>query len=431
MKKVIINLSLIAIICLYPASVLKAQNIKVGYGWSVDNNEIKAVKEAVNMMKKGVKKPELVILYCTVGYNVKSILRNLRRELGNSTDIYGLTSCLGVVTRDGIHIGEKGSLAILGLESPALDFGVSGRETETPKDARRKARESFNEAILKAGKPEGSRPDLVIMASTPGIEEAVLKGIADVAGNNVPVYGGTAADNTITGNWKVFNNNEIYSSGFTLVTIFSNLKIGCAFLSGYLASEKNGIATKVKNKEGRVLLEIDGRPAAEVYNDWAYNKFDKQLKEGGSILVPASFYPLAKCFIVDGEQHYIGVHPSEINPKDKSLLLFANVKEGSRLYFTEGTPDSLIYRPKTIARRALINGRIKKKDVSLALFIYCAGTMLAVKDRISEIVPLINKVIGKVPYIGAFTFGEQGNIKGYGNFHGNLMSSMVIIGNKK
>ena len=258
MKKLISTLGLVAIFCFYSTNVLKAQDIKVGYGWSVDNNEIKAVKEAVNMMKKGVKKPELVILYSTVGYDVKSVQRDLRKELGKSAGIYGLTSCWGVISRDGIHVGKKGSLAILGLESPALDFGISGRETETSQDARRKARESFNEAILKAGKPKGSRPDIVIMTASPGIEEAVLKGIEDVVGNNVPIYGGAAADNTITGKWKVFNNNELYSSGFSLVTIFSNLKIGYAFHSGYLGSEKDGIATKVKNKEGRVLLEIDG-----------------------------------------------------------------------------------------------------------------------------------------------------------------------------
>lgn len=101
------------------------------------------------------------------------------------------------------------------------------------------------------------------------------------------------------------------------------------------------------------------------------------------------------------------------------------------MYFTEGTSDSLIYRPRTVSRRALVNGRIKKIEVTSALFTYCAGTMLAVQDRIDQIVPVINRVIGNAPYIGAFTFGEQGNIKGFGNFHGNLMSSIVITGNTK
>ena len=58
--------------------------------------------------------------------------------------------------------------------------------------------------------------------------------------------------------------------------------------------------------------------------------------------------------------------------------------------------------------------------------------MLTVKYGIRKIVLLVNKIIGNVPYIAVFTFGEQGNIKGYGNFYGNpMMNSVVIFGNKE
>ncbi|MEA3361126.1 MAG: FIST N-terminal domain-containing protein [Thermodesulfobacteriota bacterium] len=431
MKRLIFSLSIAIVICFNLHGVVRAQNIQVGYGWSTDNNETKAVEQAVNMMTEGVETPELVILYTTVGYDVERIHEILRKKLGKSTQVFGMTSCWGVVTRDGIKVGEKGSLAVLGMTSPVSEFGVGGAQVNSGDDIRSKAAEGIRKAILNAGKSEGSKPNLVLIAASPGIEEEVLKGIAEAVGKDIPVYGGSAADNTISGNWKVFHNNQIYSSGFSVAAIFTELKTGHAYHSGYLGSDMNGLATKVKNGEGRVLQEIDGKPAADVYNEWAYNKYDKQLKEGGTILGPASFYPLARKVYAEGMTHFIGIHPSEIYPEDRSLQLFANVKQGERLYFTEGTPNALIYRPRTIIRRALVNGRIKKKDAALGLNIYCAGTMLAVKDRIAEIVPIINQTLGKTPYIGAFTFGEQGNIKGYGNFHGNLMSSMVIMGSEK
>lgn len=142
-----------------------------------------------------------------------------------------------------------------------------------------------------------------------------------------------------------------------------------------------------------------------------YYKFDDQLENGGSVLGPASFYPLARKIQDDDRRsHFIGIHSSVMNKNDKSIDLFANVEKGCRLYFTEGTPDALIHRPGTITSRALVNGRIKKRDAGLGLFIYCGGTMLAVQDRINEIVPIINKRLASVPCIGAFTFGEQGNI---------------------
>lgn len=431
MKKSTILIVLAIVFGLFVSTGVDASNIRTGYGWSVSDDENTAVKEAVKMLKNGVNSPALVILYTTVGYDVPRVHRLLREEIGDTAKIFGLTSCWGVVTRDGVHVGEKGSLAVLGVSSPASSFGVSGSQVETPEEVRRKAGESLHEAVLNAGKSKGARPDMVLMAASPGIEEEVLKGIADAAGKEVPVYGGSAADNTLAGEWKVFSNNAAYSSGFSLVAIFTELKVGHAYHSGYLGSQKNGVATLVKDGEGRILKEIDGRPAAEVYNEWAYGKFERQLAEGGNILGPASFYPIARRVKKQGRSHYIGIHPSGINLKDKSLQVFADIKEGTRLFFTEGTPDALIYRPRTITRRALVNGRIKKKDAAMGLLIYCGGTMLAVKDRIKEIVPIVNSTIGKAPYIGAFTFGEQGNIKGYGNFHGNLMSSMVIIGAEK
>ena len=43
----------------------------------------------------------------------------------------------------------------------------------------------------------------------------------------------------------------------------------------------------------------------------------------------------------------------------------------------------------------------------------------------------IHNVMGGKPFIGGFTAGEQGNIPGYGYFHGNLMSSMVVFSQQR
>lgn len=405
-----------------------AAGLGTGYGWFVDGTEKKAVEKSVSMMAGGVSSPGLVILYSTVGYDTALVLKELRKQIGDKPAIFGMTSCWGVVSPDGVHAGEKASLAILGITSDTSSFGVGGASTAAINNIETAVASEVKHAIARAGKPDGATPDMILMASSPGIEEKVLKGIADVVGKEVPVYGGSAADNTLEGHWKVFSNDNVYSSGFSVAVIYTDHKIGHAYHSGYLGSSKSGVVTKVKNGVSRELLEIDNQPAAQVYNEWAYEKFGDQLEKGGSILGPASFYPLAKKVQADGCSHFIGVHPSFMKKDTKSMDLFANVETGCRLYFTEGTPDALIYRPFTVTRRALVSGRIKKADAGAGVFIYCGGTMLAVQDRIKEIVPIINKSLGRTPYIGAFTFGEQGNIKGYGNFHGNLMSSMVIMG---
>ncbi len=55
-------------------------------------------------------------------------------------------------------------------------------------------------------------------------------------------------------------------TGFLLVGIVSDVRPSGGFLSGYLPTEhtREGDAP-----EGRIVHEIDGRPAALVYNAWA------------------------------------------------------------------------------------------------------------------------------------------------------------------
>ncbi len=71
------------------------------------------------------------------------------------------------------------------------------------------------------------------------------------------------------------------------------------------------------------------------------------------------------------------------------------------------------------------------KDIAGGLHIYCGGAAktlgLEADGETDKMVREIKKAMGGKPFIGGFTAGEQGNIPGYGYFHGNLMSSMVIF----
>ena len=61
---------------------------------------------------------------------------------------------------------------------------------------------------------------------------------------------------------------------------------------------------------------------------------------------------------------------------------------------------------------------------------YCAGCMLTVADRMPEVVSSIGSEF-KQPFLGTFTFGEQGCFLDSTNRHGNLMISAVVFGAKE
>ena len=427
----ILIISVLTLVGGYPlcASSAIPQPVRVGYGWSVENDVKEAVTEAVSMMNAmiGGTSPDWVTLFSTIGYDSEEVLEEMTTLLGDKVKIYGGTSCLGVMTKDGLHIGEVGSLAILGVTSPRIQFGVSGVSIEEVVSAREQGRKAILEAISDAGRTAEDPPRIVLITGNPGEEEEVLKGIEEIIGKDVPVIGGSSADNEIIGEWKQYANDRVYSTGVALTVIYTDLKLGWAYEMGYLRTANQGVATK---SEGRTIYEIDSRPAAVVYNKWIGGKLDDVLETGGDVLSRTTFYPLAKIVHGEaGETYYISIHPLSIELPEESLTVFANVSGGTELSLFYGNWELLLNRAYTTPMRARARGDVSVEEAGFAIFTFCAGTMLAIpEDERPKIPLLVKNIMGETPFIGTFTFGEQGFLPGAGNVHGNLASSMVTLG---
>ena len=93
-----------------------------------------------------------------------------------------------------------------------------------------------------------------------------------------------------------------------------------------------------------------------------------------------------------------------------------------------GTQNSLVERAGRVASLARAAGRMEDGPVAGALMVYCGGCMLSVQDRLHEVVEGVSTALGGAPFLGTFTFGEQGAILGAGNRHGNLMISCIVFG---
>jgi hypothetical protein len=54
--------------------------------------------------------------------------------------------------------------------------------------------------------------------------------------------------------------------------------------------------------------------------------------------------------------------------------------------------------------------------------------MLGIQPRMQEVVESLRGALGERPFLGTFTFGEQGCFVGGENRHGNLMISVLTFG---
>ena len=364
--------------------------------------------------------PDWIVAYPSVGLDGEGVARALAENVG-SVPTHAATSCLGAMTAAGFHSDDGCGVGVLAIHDPEGDYGTA--MAPLGEDPAAAASTAVIEALTNAGRP-GEQPMLIWLSAVPGSEEAVLAGIHAVVGVHTPIAGGSAADNTIAGEWRQFLDGAVLEGYVVVSALFPSKQISQSFHSGYLDTDVEGIVTRA---EGRRLYEIDGRPAGEVYADWAEGDIDEFLPGGGNILAASTMHPLGRrAEGLDGEQNYVLSHPANLYP-DGSIDLFADIEDGDRLIRMRGTTDSLVSRAGRVATSALRHGGLEPAAIAGALVVYCAGCMLAVQEEMDGVVEQMRSALGGAPFLGTFTFGEQGCFVGGDNYHGNLMISVVVF----
>lgn len=428
MRKMKVSLFCMMIAYFCSRALLYAEDLKMAQGWSVNTGGGQvAANEAIAMMQKGVKKPRFIVLYTTAEYGEQEIAKTLRTRFPKAK-LVGMNSYKGVFSSDGLHIGERGSLAILGFSGGDLVFGIGVRQVSKGEDVTAITKEVFAEAARDAGKTLKDKPSVIFLGAMKGQEDAIVNGINGIFPEDVPLVGGTHCDDRF-GQGYVIGNDKIYKPGIIVALIYSKGRIGAGFNSGFVGKKKSG---KITACTGRLLKEIDGRPAVEVYREWAHGHFDDINSSKESVLVMSSAVcPLAKAIqLSSGKLRYVPVRPWRFNP-DGSLNMGGDVQNGDMIYYVEGNKMALQRKTAVVVRKAMVNGKIKIKEVAGGLHIYCAGAAktlgLEKGGATDKMIADIKNAMGGKPFIGGFTAGEQGTIPGYGFFHGNLMSSMVVF----
>lgn len=394
--------------------------MKVATAWSISTDTKEAVSTAYAKVTSELGgPPDWLAVHASVEHD-SSVLLDALHKIAPDVPVHGGTSCLGVMTEAGFHTADGVGLGLFGLCDPSGSYGV-GAEESGP-NPRAVGAAATREALAAAGRPDES-PDLIWLTCAPGSEEQVLQGIEDAVGPNVPVAGGSAADNTIEGYWKQFASGEVYSDGVVVTAMFPSTGVHSFFWSGYYTTEHRGTVTKAS---GRTIQTIDDRPAAEVYNEWTYGSVKDSLN-GGNVLADTTLHPIGRrAKKIGGVTFYRLSHPEAVTPAG-GLSLFTNIEVGEKIVLMAGSQLDLIARSGVVARHALKKGSLAPEQVAGGLVIFCAGCMLAIQDRMEEVVANIREALGENPFLGAFTFGEQGCFVDGANYHGNLMMSVIVF----
>ena len=386
--------------------------LQVRTGNSINPDAAAAGKEIAAQVKENLSDMKMAFVYSGVQYDQKKLLDAVKEELPG-VPLIGNTSFTGVITPEGYIAGEDGFAGIMALSDADLTVGVAGMPKEGT--ARETGHKVAEKAMKAAGKDKA--PAYFYMSAPSGEEEYYLKGITEVIGR-VPFFGGTAADNTITGEWLLYTDEMVTADGVSVAFFYTDKPFANKFTGAYNETDKAGVITKIEGD--RTLAEINGKPALEQYREWTGASAEDVA--GGNLLLYAICHPLA---VKDRLGDLAAIrHPMNGND-DGSMAIGNNLATGTAVVLMEATVDELIESVgKTLEElKAKIDGPIAALHL-----VHCGGRRAGIDARINEVYDQVKAHVGDIPFIMEFTFGEYGYEDDGNNTCGGLMLSFTAFG---
>jgi len=158
------------------------------------------------------KLPSLVIGYANACLPFQDVQHALKRA---STPFLVSSSCLGSLLCDSKTVSAKCDLALFCVFDDAGVYGVGSANIDE-NSAFKAGANALQQALVNAGRPYES-PALIWCALPPGNEERILEGFASVVGDQVPIFGGSMADNTVEGNWTTLTREALGAQTIAVV----------------------------------------------------------------------------------------------------------------------------------------------------------------------------------------------------------------------
>ncbi|MEM1385356.1 MAG: FIST N-terminal domain-containing protein [Pseudomonadota bacterium] len=363
--------------------------------------------------------PDFLAVHTSVAHDIE-LVRAAAAELGAGA-LHGGTTCFGVMACGTVQDAGDSGIGCFAIWDPDGDYGSSLAAIGS--DAFAAGRSAAAAAMTEAGRT-GQAPDIVYVSATPGREEEILAGIESVVGANTPILGGSAADNDLSGGWRLFGDDAIAADAVVVSALYPSRPVSLAYQCGFAPTDRSGIVTRA---EGRRIMEIDGQPAGEVYQRWTDGAIAMPSAGAKTVLAESTLYPLGRAAgAVSDIPFYLLVHPAAVSA-DGGIDIFAEVGLGERLHLMSSSVDALTERAGRVVSLAASRGRLVPGEIAGALMVYCGGRMMTVRDRMHRVAQDMHRAVDAAPSLGIFTFGEQGpDILGR-NRHGNLMLSCLTF----
>jgi hypothetical protein len=351
-----------------------------------------------------------VVVYATVNHDQSSLLGHLRKELGPKVPIVGCSS-QGIMTRGAVREGGF-DLGIMGLGGTAVKTACA-IEREIAVSTREKGAQMAQRMIADLGEA----PKLVVLLYDPLCGADVHELLAGLREHvSCPIVGGGASQpwGPMVKTYQYFG-DEVLSHGAVALALTGPFAPELGVCHG---TSPTGVVMTLTNTAGNRLLEIDGRPALDVWREaTGYSEgetIDQDHVAAWAIGVERS----VKTSTGSDRSLYMIRAAFGFDVAEKSVTVQAAIPSDTKIMFHHRTTSAVLEGTKAMAQD--LATRLSKRKVWAVLGFECGARtspFLGSKATIDENVALQGIVAPDAPWLGLLAWGEIAPVGNEPAFH--------------
>lgn len=346
--------------------------------------------------------PLLVVAFASPKTEPGKVGARLAEQFPNAHTLVSSTS--GEFTQDG---AGDGTVALFALAGDYKIFsGVGSDLARDPESA--VAQALVGQPSEVHGYPH--RASIVLLDALAGHGEEAALILANTLGE-APLVGGAAGDDLAMKQTLVGLGGNVKSDSIAVATIFSRVPLGIGVRHGHqpLSSQEH----RVTRADGSVVLEVDGRPAWDVWLEHSGKRArELGLDPEGQ---PGAYLLRFEAGLRIGDEFKVR---APLAPKPGGGILFATpMLEGTLFHIMESDAAKQVDSAVEAARRA--RSALGGAEVAGALVFDCICRKIILGDGYSSMLGRVSAELGSAPLAGFATYGEiamnSGDMSGFHN----------------
>jgi hypothetical protein len=353
--------------------------------------------------------PDLVLLFASSKYDLQRVLDGIHSHLPEGTPLVGCSSYAEIDADEAL----TASVTAMGLVLQGVEirtFEVAGRPDSA--SAGREAGDAlrdFKPALILAF------PDVLELNAT-----RFLLGLQEAVGKEIPIVGGASADAGAFLRTHQIHGRRLISGGAVGVALKGPIELATAARSGYMPVGATHASTRVV--DGNVVLEIDGRPALDLYRDY--------LRERAAEMPAVSIeFPIGVVGGILGTQRQsddsllLVRAVFKVDEARGALILGGDIPEGAEIRVTRATKQDIVRGAEEATDRAL--EALPRPDLALIFSCMSRKSVLGLRFK-DECRASFARLPEGLPKAGFYTFGELSPVQGVTMHHESTYTIVLL-----